>query len=94
MALTDLLKNEYSKQALRLTGVRKAPFTTPLRTAHYRCPLVEVGNGLVTLKRYDGPQIPATEWENLEYTTYKSDPFTYFAPITSPTGRIEMIGAK
>ena len=94
MALTDLLKNEYSKQALRLTGVRKAPFTAPRRTAHYRCPLVEVGNGLVTLRRYDGPQIPATEWENLEYTTYKSDPFTYFAPITSPTGQIEMIGAR
>jgi hypothetical protein len=94
MTLTDLLKNEYAKQALRVTGVRKAPFNAPSRTPHYRCPLVEAGNGLVTLKRYRGPQIPAAEWEDLEYTTYKSDPCTYFAPITSPTGKIEMIGAK
>lgn len=70
MTLTDLFKNEYTKQALRLTGVHRAPFTTLARTAHYRCPLVEVGQGLVTLRRYDGPQIPATEWESMEYTTY------------------------
>ena len=70
MTLTDLLKNEYSKQALRVTGVRKSTFVPPQRTAHYRCPLVEVGHGLVALRRYDGPEIPASEWENLEYTTY------------------------
>jgi hypothetical protein len=92
--IPDLLKNEYAKQALRLTGVRKAPFTAPARTSHYRCPLVESGEGHVVLRRYGGPEIPAPEWESLEYTTYKSDPFTYFAPITSPTGKIEMIGAK
>jgi hypothetical protein len=94
MTVTELLKNEYTKHALRLTGVRKAPFTAPSRTAHYRCPLIESGRGLVILSCYDGPQIPAAEWESMEYTTYKSDPFTYFAPITSPTGKVEMIGAK
>jgi hypothetical protein len=94
MSLTDLLKNEYTKQALRTTGVRKAPFVPPQRTGHYRCPIVEVGRGLVTLSRYNGPPVPADEWEKLEYTTYKSDPFTYFAPITSPTGKVEMIGAR
>lgn len=94
MAITELLKNEYTKQALVMTGVRKAPFIPRPRTANYRCPLVEVGQGLVVLRRYDGPRIPAAEWESLEYTTYKSDPFTYFAPITSPTGKVEMIGAK
>ena len=94
MTLTDLLKNEYVKQAVRLTGVRKAPFTAPARTTHYRCPLVEAGEGLVTLRGYEGPRIQAAEWETLEYTTYSSDPYTYFAPITSPTGRVEMIGAK
>jgi hypothetical protein len=94
MTLTDLLKNEYTKQALHLTGVRKAPFTAPARTTHYRCPLIEAGEGLATLRRYDGPQIPAAEWETLKYTTYSSDPCTYFAPITSPTGAVEMIGAR
>ncbi len=92
--IADLLKNEHTKRALRLTGVRKAPFTAPTRTSHYRCPLVESGTGHVVLRRYGGPQIPAPEWESLEYTTYKSDPFTFFAPITSPTGKIELIGAK
>jgi hypothetical protein len=92
--IADLLKNEYTKRALRLTGARKAPFTVPTQTSHYRCALVESGKGHVVLRRYDGPQIPAPEWESLEYTTYKSDPFTYFAPITSPTGKVEMIGAK
>jgi hypothetical protein len=94
MTLTDLFKNEYTKQALRLTGVRKAAFTAPGRAEHYRCPLVQAGLGLVTLRRYEGPQIPAAEWESLEYTTYPSDPCTYFAPITSPTGMVEMIGAR
>jgi hypothetical protein len=92
--LTDFLKNEYTKQAFRVTGLRKAEFNASSDTAHYRCPLVQDGNGHVTLRCYDGPQIPASEWESLEYTTYKSDPFTYFAPITSPTGKVEMIGAK
>jgi hypothetical protein len=92
--LTDFLKNEYTKQAFRVTGLRKAVLNASSDTAHYRCPLVQDGNGHVTLRRYDGPQIPASEWESLEYTTYKSDPFTYFAPITSPTGKVEMIGAK
>ena len=67
MTLTDLLKNEYTKQALHLTGVRKAPFTAPARTTHYRCPLIEAGEGLATLRHYEGPQIPAAEWETLKY---------------------------
>jgi hypothetical protein len=94
MTLTDLFKNEYTKQALYLTGVRKAPFTAAAQKTHHRCPLVEAGQGLVTLRRYEGPPIPAEEWETLEYTTYSSDPCTYFAPITSPTGKVEMIGAR
>lgn len=89
-----LLKNEYVKQALRLTGVRRTTLVTPSGTAHYRAPLVEAGNGAVVLRRYEGPEIPASEWESLQYTTYKSDPFTYFAPITSPTGKIELVGAQ
>jgi hypothetical protein len=89
-----LLKNEYVKQALRLTGVRRAPSTASSGTAHYRVPLVEANNGAVVLRRYAGQEIPASEWQSLQYTTYKSDPFTYFAPITSPTGKIELVGAR
>jgi hypothetical protein len=92
--LTDWLKNEYTKQAFRVTGLRQAPFAAPAGTDHYRCPLVQAGNGHVTLRSYAGPPIPASEWETLEYTTYKSDPSTFFAPIMSPTGKVEMIGAK
>jgi hypothetical protein len=91
--LADVLKNEYTGKLLDLTGVRKPPFVPDLNTKHYRAPLVEAGGGYVQLKKYAGPEIPASEWESLEYTTYKSDPFTFFAPITSPTGKIEMIGA-
>jgi len=92
--VAELLKNEYTKQALRLAGIRKSPFVPEPRAAQYRAPLVESQNGAVVLRRCDGPDIPAPEWESLEYTTYKSDPFTFFAPITSPTGRIEMVGAS
>jgi hypothetical protein len=92
--LTGVMKNEYTGKLLDLTGVRKPPFVPDLNTKHYRCPQVEAGGGYVELKKYSGPQIPVSEWESLEYTTYKSDPFTFFAPITSPTGRIEMIGAQ
>ena len=92
--LTGVMKNEYTGKLLDRTGVRKPPFVPDLNTKHYRCPLVEAGGGYVQLNKYSGPQIPASEWESLEYTTYKSDPFTFFAPITSPTGKIEMIGAQ
>jgi hypothetical protein len=92
--LTDVLKNEYTGKLLDLAGVRKPPFVPDLTTKHYRAPLVEAGGGYVQLKKYAGPEIPASEWESLEYTTYKSDPNTFFAPITSPSGKIEMIGAQ
>jgi hypothetical protein len=92
--VTNMLKNEYTKQALRVTGVRKAAYSGKPQTAHYRYPLVESNEGHVALRSYEGAEIPVAEWENLEYRTYKSDPFTFFAPITSPTGNIEMIGAK
>ncbi|HET9172005.1 MAG TPA: hypothetical protein VFN97_21410 [Actinospica sp.] len=68
--LADVLKNEYTGKLLDLTGVRKPPFVPDLNTKHYRAPLVEAGGGYVQLKKYAGPQIPAAEWEGLEYTTY------------------------
>jgi len=90
-ALTDSLKNEYTKQILRATGVRKASLQQK-KTPHPRMPLLEQAGGWAKLKKYDGPEIPASEWESLEYTTYSSDPTTYFAPITSATGAIELKG--
>ena len=92
--LADVLKNEYTGKLLDLAGVRKPPFVPDLNTKHYRAPLVEAGGGHVKLKKYSGPEIPASEWESLEYTTYKSDPFTFFAPIKSPTGKNELVGAR
>ena len=46
--------------------------------------------GWLELGLYRGPEIPASEWESLTFTTYASDPFTYFAPITSATGELEL----
>ena len=41
---------------------------------------------------YRGPQIPRREWEDLIYTTHASDPATFFAPVTSATGTMELKG--
>jgi len=53
-ALTEALKNEYTKRILRARS----------------------------------------EWEDLTYTTYASYPSTYFAPISSATGEIELKGPR
>ncbi|MEV6588174.1 hypothetical protein [Streptomyces acidicola] len=89
---TSALKNEYTKRAMHLLGIRKtAPI--PKETPHYRMPALQAGGGHLVLRKYSGPEIPSAEWESLEYTTYATDPHTFFAPITSPTGRIELVGA-
>ncbi len=90
-ALKDAMKNEYTKQILRATGVRKASLEQK-KTPHYRMPMLEQAGGWMRLDKYKGPEIPASEWEDLTYTTYSSDPTTYFAPITSATGEIELKG--
>lgn len=90
-ALKDALKNEYTKQILRYTGVRKAGLEQR-KTPHYRMPILEQAGGWMRLNKYQGPEIPAAEWEELTYTTYASDPTTFFAPITSATGEIELKG--
>lgn len=88
-ALKDALKNEYTKQVLRVTGVRKVGLQQR-KTAHYRMPILEEAGGWMRLNKYPGPEIPASQWESLTYTTYSSDPTTFFAPITSATGEIEL----
>lgn len=89
--LTSALKNEYTKRIMRLTGMRPATLQRR-QTPHYRMPSLEAAGGFLVLKKYDGPEIPRHEWEELTYTTYVSDPTTFFAPITSATGEIELKG--
>jgi hypothetical protein len=88
--LQQSLKNEYTKRILRMSGLRP-PQRLPRRgTGHYRMPVLEKNGGWLGLDVYRGPEIPAAEWESLTYTTYASDPFTHFAPITSATGELEL----
>jgi hypothetical protein len=90
-SVTSLLKNEYTKRILYATGVRK-PSLKARKTAHYHMPVLEEAGGWLSLDKYKGPEIPKNEWEDLTYTTYGSDPNTFFAPITSATGALELKG--
>ena len=88
--LKQSLKNEYTKRLLRMSGVRPPQRLPRTGTGHYRMPALEQNGGWLELGLYRGPEIPASEWESLTFTTYASDPFTYFAPITSATGELEL----
>ena len=94
MSAISALKNEKVKQILRVTGVRKPPLSPNHDTGHYRMPSLVNAGGHLVLKKYAGPDITADHWENLEYTTYASDPFTFFAPIASPTGEHKLLPAR
>ncbi len=48
--------------------------------------------GFVVLKDYDGPAIPRSEWENLEFVDWKSGGDTNFAPLASALGQMECHG--
>jgi hypothetical protein len=85
------LKNEYTKRVLKTTGLRKSSLQQR-KTPHYRMPILEQAGGYLILGDYQGPEIPKSEYEDLRYTTYGSDPSTYFAPITSATGEFELAG--
>lgn len=88
--ITDVMKNESTKRLMRLTGVRP-PQQLPRRdTPHYRMPKLVEGGGWLELDLYSGPEIQPAEWESLTYTTYPTDPNTFFAPIRSATGKIEL----
>jgi hypothetical protein len=90
-ALMSALKNEHTKRILRATGIRP-PAVRHGPTAHYRMPVLQAAGGYLVLERYRGPEIPSHEWEDLTYTTYATDPATFFAPITSATGTMELKG--
>jgi hypothetical protein len=89
--LGPALKNEHTKRILYVTGVRR-PSLTQRETPHYRMPKLQANGGYLRLKKYDGPEIPREEYENLAYTTCSSDDATRFAPITSATGAMELTG--
>lgn len=48
--------------------------------------------GFEVLKRYDGPAIPSSEWDGLEYMDWRSGGDTNFAPIASALGEMECAG--
>lgn len=90
MFLDPLIKNNFMKRFYQMVGLRK-PFVQQIKTPHYRCPSIEE-KGYVILKPYNGLPIDPKEWENLVYSTYPTDPTTFFAPLTSATGKTEMRG--
>jgi hypothetical protein len=90
-ALTSALKNEHTKRILRTARIRP-PAPRRGATPHYRMPVLQAAGGYLVLDKYRGPEIPASQWEDLTYTTYASDPATFFAPITSATGKTELRG--
>ena len=69
--LTESLKNEHTKRILYVTGIRR-PSLTQRQTPHYRMPKLQANGGWLQLQKYDGPEIPKEEYENLTYTTYST----------------------
>ena len=51
--LTSALKNEYTKQILRATGIRPASLQQR-KTPHYRMPILKEAGGHLVLDRYRG----------------------------------------
>ena len=92
--LISALKNEHTKRILRATRIRPpaARHGPSAPTPHYRMPVLEAAGGYLMLCKYRGPEVPSLEWEDLTYTTYATDPATFFAPVTSATGKMELKG--
>ena len=62
----------------------------PLRTEHYLCPALEE-TGFVPLAPADF-EVPAAEYESLEYMDWKSGGDTNFAPLASADGELDCRG--
>lgn len=86
-----VLKNTATKAIYRKLGLKKL-WVQQRHSPHYRMKALEDNGGVLVLKPYNGPKIDPTEWEPLEYTTYYTDPKTFFAPIASATGEAKMEG--
>jgi len=89
--IDPILKNSATKSAYRKLGIKKL-WVHQRHTPHYRMKALEDNGGVLVLNPYNGPKIDPSEWEPLEYTTYYTDPKTYFAPIASATGEAKMEG--
>ena len=59
---------------------------------HHRTLPIFDEKGFVILRDYDGPAIPASEWQRLEYMDWKSGGDTNFAPLASALGEMECAG--
>jgi hypothetical protein len=64
--------------------------TIPLHTGHYRMPAL-AETGFVPLAPADF-EVPASEWESLEYMDWKSGGDTNFAPLASADGQLDCRG--
>ena len=62
----------------------------PLTTDHYRMPIL-ADTGVVELTPMPS-DVPASEWESLEYLDWKSGGDTNFAPIASADGELDCRG--
>lgn len=62
----------------------------PLHTDHYRMPVLDEA-GVVELSPMP-VDVPASEWESLEYMDWKSGGDTNFAPIASADGELDCRG--
>jgi hypothetical protein len=62
----------------------------PLQTDHYRMPVL-ADTGVVELAPMP-VDVPATEWESLEYIDWKSGGDTNFAPLASADGELDCRG--
>ena len=62
----------------------------PTLSNHYLCPSL-VAEGFVALTPYPG-EVPASEWEQLEYMDWKSGGDTNFAPLASADGELDCRG--
>ena len=62
----------------------------PLHTDHYRMPVL-AEHGVVELTPMP-VDVPATEWESLEYMDWKSGGDTNFAPLASADGELDCRG--
>lgn len=89
--IDPLLKNSLTKPLYRKLGLKKL-WVAQRHSPHYRMKRLEENGGVLVLNPYDGPTIDPSEWEPLEYTTYYTDPRTFFAPIASATGEAKMEG--
>jgi hypothetical protein len=89
--LISALKNEHTARVLHATGIRRRSLTQR-QTPHYRMPKLVAAGGYLLLKKYEGPEVPREEYEDLTYTTYASDAATTMAPITSANGNLELKG--